>query len=215
MIASGGPPEPVRFGGRNGYVAALQRAAAVFAVLGKGYWQSRFLDRRHGGFTIADRAGLLETAASSARSGPLPTVRWVRAAVSPARRGRVVPQAGKHVVAHARSMWSLARCTDKLWWVQAEGLLALLQRLERSWEPLADAAFSALVDWVVTRQLDLRRGAWIWATDAGGRPSNFVRASSWKAGYHEVRAMSRLLEAAATERTRSMLEGTGDGARGR
>lgn len=88
--------------------------------------------------------------------------------------------------------------TDKLWWVQAEGLLALLQRVERAGTAggREEAAFVALVDWVLGRQLETRRGAWVWATDAAGRPSNFVLAASWKAGYHEVRAMVGVIRAA-------------------
>lgn len=86
----------------------------------------------------------------------------------------------------------LAFDTSKVWWVQAEGLAAL-------WGALAtpgtgdraryERCLALLLDWIWRHQR-LRDGTWVWSTDATGRITNPTKADNWKAGYHEVRAMT-------------------------
>ena len=91
----------------------------------------------------------------------------------------------------------LASDTTKYWWVQAEGLSALTDAAAHSDEynePLAQ-----LVDWILNCQIRSDDGVWIVSTDAEGRPQNIKKAGEWKAAYHEVRAITKFINAFAPQ----------------
>jgi cellobiose epimerase len=85
--------------------------------------------------------------------------------------------------------------TDKVWWVQAEGLVALSEALAADAAPPADfeAGLRLLLDWIWSHQRS-RDGIWAWSTDERGVLRNPTKAGNWKAGYHEVRAMCRFID---------------------
>jgi len=84
----------------------------------------------------------------------------------------------------------------KVWWVQAEALLAALWMFVLTdHEPYARCYFDTL-DWIVERQVDWRHGEWFAEIAPNGRPLG-VKAGPWKTPYHNGRAMLdclRLLE---------------------
>lgn len=81
---------------------------------------------------------------------------------------------------------------EKVWWVQAESLIALLDALRLRPDPEVERALDRLLEWILRRQ-ELPDGVWIYETSPGGRIRSFIRASSWKAAYHEVRALARFI----------------------
>jgi mannobiose 2-epimerase len=81
--------------------------------------------------------------------------------------------------------------TEKIWWVQAEHLNALLLQHERFgketsryWE-----AFVKEWDWIRKSQVDPVHGGW-WATvSKDGKPHSRAKADMWTECYHQARAM--------------------------
>jgi mannose/cellobiose epimerase-like protein (N-acyl-D-glucosamine 2-epimerase family) len=86
----------------------------------------------------------------------------------------------------------LAHATEKVWWVQAEGLAALSDALRHGPKPNYERALAKLLRWILSFQM-LPDGIWICSTDAAGHWVNFMKAGNWKAGYHEVRAMTKYI----------------------
>jgi mannobiose 2-epimerase len=86
---------------------------------------------------------------------------------------------------------------EKIWWVQAEGLIASLQMFEFTGEQLYWDCFSLTLDWIVKRQIDWKHGDWYEVVDDEGRVSG-VKAGAWKAPYHNGRAMLRCLDLLAS-----------------
>jgi len=101
--------------------------------------------------------------------------------------------------------------TDKVWWVQAEGLAALTDALCRS--PLRDLAGEAgskarapyllalqqLLAFTDTHLRDPKTGVWIDTVTADGTPKGHGLAHSWKANYHDLRAFLKFIEAFGQE----------------
>ena len=85
--------------------------------------------------------------------------------------------------------------TDKVWWVQAEGLAALTEAVNHYQTQEYQTALRSLIDWILGHQVKSADGMWIWSTDAVGRPKNLMKAGAWKAAYHEVRAITRFIAA--------------------
>jgi mannobiose 2-epimerase len=82
---------------------------------------------------------------------------------------------------------------EKVWYVQAEGLLCalyvyLLFRDEKQWR-----CFSTSLDWIMNYQADWQNGDWHWQIEPDGKPSG-DKARSWKGPYHNGRAVMRCLE---------------------
>jgi mannobiose 2-epimerase len=84
--------------------------------------------------------------------------------------------------------------TTKVWWVQAEGLAALTERLTHQPNEYYAASLGLLVKWIWSYQR-LPDGIWVWSTDARGEIKNRTKASSWKAAYHDVRGIVKFIEA--------------------
>jgi cellobiose epimerase len=81
--------------------------------------------------------------------------------------------------------------TEKIWWVEAEQLNALLLQHEqcgkettRYWE-----AFVQQWDWIRRYQVDPVHGGWWPTVRAGGTPASRVKADMWTECYHQARAM--------------------------
>jgi len=81
----------------------------------------------------------------------------------------------------------------KIWWVQAEGLVASLQMYRLTGEPLYWDCFTLVLDWIVKHQVDWKHGDWYETVDEEGRASG-VKAGPWKGPYHNGRAMLRCLD---------------------
>lgn len=90
-----------------------------------------------------------------------------------------------------------AQAMEKTWWVQAEGLAALGDAVQHCSRPEYSAALARLLDWIFKYQV-CDDGIWIWSTDAVGRPINRTKAVAKKAGYHEMRAMTKFVHAFAS-----------------
>ena len=86
--------------------------------------------------------------------------------------------------------------TEKIWWVEAEQLNALLLQHEhvgkettKYWD-----AFVKEWDWINKYQIDHTNGGW-WATvQADGTPASRVKADMWTESYHQGRAMMNVSE---------------------
>jgi cellobiose epimerase len=81
---------------------------------------------------------------------------------------------------------------EKIWWVQAEGLLACLQMYELTRERLYWDCFTLVLQWIIGHQVDWHRGEWYETIDDKGRASG-VKAGPWKGPYHNGRAVLQCL----------------------
>lgn len=86
----------------------------------------------------------------------------------------------------------VASDTDKAWWVQAEGLIALADAQDRIDPERYARVLDLLLDWIFTHQA-AGDGIWITSTDRRGKPKDLTKAGEWKAGYHEVRAIAKFI----------------------
>ena len=93
----------------------------------------------------------------------------------------------------------LACDTTKYWWVQAEGLSALTDGAAHFDSEEYRGALSQLSSWIRNYQIRSDDGVWIVSTDAAGQPQNMKKAGEWKAAYHEVRAITKLVQTFAPE----------------
>lgn len=82
---------------------------------------------------------------------------------------------------------------DKLWWVQAESLVAAMTMFTLTAQPLYARCFLQTLEWIEKRQVDWQDGEWFWAVDESGRPQGY-KAGQWKTPYHNGRAMLVCLE---------------------
>ena len=89
--------------------------------------------------------------------------------------------------------------TTKMWWVQAEGLAALTDAVAHFGSAEYNEPLAQLVDWILNYQIRSDDGVWIVSTDAGGEPQNLKKAGEWKAAYHEVRAITKFVNAFAPQ----------------
>jgi mannobiose 2-epimerase len=84
--------------------------------------------------------------------------------------------------------------TNKVWWVQAEMLAALTDALKHKPDPQYEEALKQLLDFVVLHQTS-PDGIWLDTVSAEGKPIAPGKAHSWKANYHDVRAMVKFVGA--------------------
>jgi mannobiose 2-epimerase len=81
--------------------------------------------------------------------------------------------------------------TDKIWWVQAEHLNALLLQHQHVGTE-TDVYWNAFVkewEWIKTSQIDHQSGGWWPTVRADGTPASQVKADMWTECYHQARAM--------------------------
>jgi mannobiose 2-epimerase len=86
--------------------------------------------------------------------------------------------------------------TEKIWWVEAEHLNALLLQHEhvgrettKYWD-----AFVRQWDWISRFQVDHTNGGWWPTVRADGTPASRVKADTWTECYHQARAMLNVSE---------------------
>ena len=94
--------------------------------------------------------------------------------------------------------------TEKIWWVQAEMLSALTTALKHQDKnpipkegPRYETALSQELQFIQTYQVNRATGIWLYTVAANGRPVDTTLANSWKANYHDVRAMMKYVDAFA------------------
>ena len=87
---------------------------------------------------------------------------------------------------------------DKIWWVEAEGLVAALQMYRLSGEEIYWNCFARTLEWIVDHQADWQHGDWFASVSPNGKVSG-VKAGPWKTPYHNGRAMLRCLDLLAEE----------------
>jgi cellobiose epimerase len=83
----------------------------------------------------------------------------------------------------------------RIWWVQAEALVSLVNEAERSGSPEYLARAQRLWDYIESRIKDPIHGEWHSRVDAGGVPdSSQPKVDPWKEPYHQGRACLELIE---------------------
>jgi cellobiose epimerase len=82
---------------------------------------------------------------------------------------------------------------EKIWWVQAEGLVSALQMYLLTKEEFYFNCFSKTLDWIVKYQVDWEEGEWFAQVDHDGKPSG-DKAGEWKTPYHNGRSIIKCLE---------------------
>ncbi len=87
--------------------------------------------------------------------------------------------------------------TEKIWWVQAEMLSALTDALKHQDDPRDEVALSRELQFIKAYQVGPRGGVWLYTVAADGKPTDTTLANSWKANYHDVRAMMKFVDAFA------------------
>jgi mannobiose 2-epimerase len=106
------------------------------------------------------------------------------------RRGGVAwygPPAG-----HAtRAIYLAPRRLRKLWWPQAELLVALVDAYRWTGATRYWSAFVRQLDWIRARQCDPVGGDWFETVSWRGRPLTMVKGHDWKEPYHHGRALMR------------------------
>jgi mannobiose 2-epimerase len=88
--------------------------------------------------------------------------------------------------------------TNKIWWVEAEWMAALTEALRHEENKSYRSALDDTVHFVNTFQSD-KDGIWLDSVTAEGKPKSTGKAHSWKANYHDVRALVKLIEAFETK----------------
>jgi len=87
--------------------------------------------------------------------------------------------------------------TEKIWWVQAEMLSALTDALKHEDDPHYEIVLGQQLQFIKNHQVGPRAGIWLYAVTADGQPMDTTLANSWKANYHDVRAMMKFVDAFA------------------
>lgn len=82
---------------------------------------------------------------------------------------------------------------EKVWWTQAEAIVAALYMHRATKDPKYLEVFSKTYDWIEQRQVDWVNGEWFDTITPQGTPRG-DKAQPWKAGYHNGRAMIECLE---------------------
>ena len=82
---------------------------------------------------------------------------------------------------------------EKIWWVQAEGLVAALHMFRMTEEEIYRECFLKTLDWIINRQVDWHCGDWYESVGPDGKVTG-VKTGPWKCPYHNGRAMLQCLE---------------------
>jgi mannobiose 2-epimerase len=89
--------------------------------------------------------------------------------------------------------------TDKVWWVQAEMLAALTDGLKQGRNATYAGPLDKLLRFIWNYQADPTDWIWLDTVTFDGKPKSTAKAHSWKANYHDVRAMVKFIEAFSPE----------------
>jgi mannobiose 2-epimerase len=82
---------------------------------------------------------------------------------------------------------------EKVWWVQAEGLVAALSLYRLTGDERYRQAYLGTLRWIESRQADWQHGDWHETVLPDGRPVG-LKAAAWKGPYHNGRAVLRSIE---------------------
>ena len=83
-----------------------------------------------------------------------------------------------------------ANDTVKVWWVQAEMMAALTEACRQPGAPARHVrSLHQLIQFVDKYQTESRNGIWVDTVTSDGKPRDSRKAHSWKANYHDVRAL--------------------------
>ncbi len=77
---------------------------------------------------------------------------------------------------------------SKVWWVQAEALLACLYLYRLTESPIYADCFNRTLSWIVKHQVDWEHGDWHSTISETGEVSG-AKAGPWKAAYHNGRSV--------------------------
>jgi mannose 2-epimerase len=92
-----------------------------------------------------------------------------------------------------RAVYLDPRRLIKVWWAQAELLVATIEAHRETGATRYLDAFQKQFDWIRTRQADGAAGGWFEATTwREGRPLTFDKGSDWRCPFHEIRALIRV-----------------------
>lgn len=80
----------------------------------------------------------------------------------------------------------------KIWWVQAEALVAALRMYDLTQEEIYYHCFCQTLDWIVRHQVDWKNGEWHAEILPNGKPHG-EKSGTWKAPYHNARALLECL----------------------
>jgi mannobiose 2-epimerase len=85
--------------------------------------------------------------------------------------------------------------TDKTWWVEAEMMAACTDALKHEPDAGLAADLDKLIHFINTYQADPKDGIWYSDVAADGKVKSASKANSWKANYHDVRAIVKFIDA--------------------
>ena len=81
---------------------------------------------------------------------------------------------------------------SKTWWVQAEAVVSALRLYRLTHDPEYLRVFEKTCGWIDAHQTDWKHGEWFETIAPDGNPRG-NKASIWKSGYHNGRAMIECL----------------------
>jgi len=88
-----------------------------------------------------------------------------------------------------------ANDTAKVWWVQAEMMAALTEGCRQPGAPAGYVqALHQLIQFVDKYQTEPKNGIWVDTVTSEGKPRDSRKAHSWKANYHDVRALMMFVD---------------------
>jgi mannose/cellobiose epimerase-like protein (N-acyl-D-glucosamine 2-epimerase family) len=83
---------------------------------------------------------------------------------------------------------------QKVWWTQAEVIVAALEMYRQTKDPAYLDVFAKTWAFIDTAQTDWTNGEWFESIAPDGTPSRGNKATPWKAGYHNGRALLQVLD---------------------
>ena len=85
--------------------------------------------------------------------------------------------------------------TDRIWWVQAEGIVGMVNAGELSGDPAYIRRAEKIWEFVKAFLIDRAHGEWFWgARFPGGAPlPHHYKGGAWKASYHNGRACMQIM----------------------
>jgi mannobiose 2-epimerase len=83
---------------------------------------------------------------------------------------------------------------QKVWWTQAEVIVASLEMYRQTRDPIYLDVFEKTWRFIDTTQIDWKHGEWFESIAPDGTPSTSNKATPWKAGYHNGRALLQVLD---------------------
>ena len=81
-----------------------------------------------------------------------------------------------------------------MWWTQAEVIVAALEMYRQTRDPAYLDVFAKTWAFIDTAQTDWTNGEWFESIAPDGTPSKGNKATPWKAGYHNGRALLQVLD---------------------